>query len=471
MRLYGAEGYASLDFATRQGTLIRPSEPLRRGEIDLDGLDMTQPAAVKERVFGTILRVEQVQTEGREPLALELEDFVQAARGHSRPRVGGDDALRAMRLADQILQSLNSHAWEGVRRRPHRPARAPRPGVRARPPSPRPDLLADPGGAAVVRPRRTPEPRDENHGPLKVEADARREPGFASAILRAAVTAHVLSGRSVKADSIQCDAAGLRNSLELLPLRDHALTPESIGTCVRWDHSRRCRKGTSMIQALASRRRFALGTALVVVGWVLIAAVGTASAAEPVASPSRLLPKKGLVAYLEYDGLDAHAAAWKASAAGEIFNDTPAGSMLAELARQLLVRVLKEEPGVKVNAADLLGLPDDLVRQGFALAALRPRRRRASRRWYSTVSGGRGRGRLDRVLQSLVVAQGEDAPRPEVPRKLRGRDLYPGLDKAPPRVKKDDDEALDAPEGAPKPEPKQAGLRPCPGGSRRMTSS
>src|SRR5206468_6284535 len=46
MRLYGPEGYASLDFASRQGTLIRPSEQLRRGEVDLDGLDMTQPAAI-----------------------------------------------------------------------------------------------------------------------------------------------------------------------------------------------------------------------------------------------------------------------------------------------------------------------------------------------------------------------------------------------------------------------------------------
>ena len=112
MRLYGPEGYASLDFATRQGTLIRPSEPLRRGEVDLDGLDMTQPAAIKDRVFGKILRVDKVQAEGREPLALELEDFVQAARGLHPPRVGGEDALRAMRLADQIIRSINAHAWD-----------------------------------------------------------------------------------------------------------------------------------------------------------------------------------------------------------------------------------------------------------------------------------------------------------------------------------------------------------------------
>ncbi|MFO0954288.1 MAG: Gfo/Idh/MocA family oxidoreductase [Isosphaeraceae bacterium] len=111
MRLFGAEGYASLDFATRQGTLIRPSDQLRRGELDLEGLDLAQPAAIKDRVFGKILRVDHVQSEGREPLALELEDFVQAARGLGRPKVSGEDALAAMRLADQVLQSLQSHDW------------------------------------------------------------------------------------------------------------------------------------------------------------------------------------------------------------------------------------------------------------------------------------------------------------------------------------------------------------------------
>jgi predicted dehydrogenase len=114
MRIYGLEGYASLDFATKQGTLIRPSEQLRQGEVDLEGLDLSQPAAIKERVFGKILRVDKVQTEGREPLALELEDFVKAVRGEAPPRVGGADALRAMGLADQILQSLRSHQWDGV---------------------------------------------------------------------------------------------------------------------------------------------------------------------------------------------------------------------------------------------------------------------------------------------------------------------------------------------------------------------
>ncbi len=81
MRIWGAEGYASLDFAAKQATLVRPSEQLRRGRLDLDGVDLSQPAAIKDHLFGKVLRVDQVQCESAEPLALELEDFVAAARG------------------------------------------------------------------------------------------------------------------------------------------------------------------------------------------------------------------------------------------------------------------------------------------------------------------------------------------------------------------------------------------------------
>jgi predicted dehydrogenase len=122
MRIWGAEGYASLDFHAQRATLVRPSEQLRRGRLDLDGLDLGQPAAIKEHLFGRVLRVEHVQGEPCEPLALELEDFVRAARGTARPRVSGEDALRATRLADQVLRSLEAHRWDAG---PVAPAAAP----------------------------------------------------------------------------------------------------------------------------------------------------------------------------------------------------------------------------------------------------------------------------------------------------------------------------------------------------------
>jgi len=129
MRLYGPEGYATLDFAARQATILRPSDRLRRGELaaDLEGLDVSQPSAVRDRLFGKILRVDKVQAEGREPLALELEDFVHAIRTGGRPRVGGEDALRAVRLADQILRKIREHQWEGSPDGPIGPQQLPEP--------------------------------------------------------------------------------------------------------------------------------------------------------------------------------------------------------------------------------------------------------------------------------------------------------------------------------------------------------
>jgi predicted dehydrogenase len=114
LRLWSGEGYATLDFATRHATIVRPSDRLRQGRLDLEGLDITQPAAVKDHIFGKVFRVDQVPAvEARDALTLELADFVDAVRRRRQPRVTGADALRAMRVADQVLSSLAHHQWEG----------------------------------------------------------------------------------------------------------------------------------------------------------------------------------------------------------------------------------------------------------------------------------------------------------------------------------------------------------------------
>lgn len=169
MRLWAADGYASLDFASRQVTVVRPSERLRDGHLDLEGLDLTQAAAIKEHVFGKMLQVDQVEDSsgGPDQLTLELTEFVEAVRGHRRPRVCGHDGLRAMRVAEQVLRSLNTHQWEGT---PHGSVgpRANR-SVSARSAShvPPPKLLKfarrERAGTSLV-------------GPQRDDADGRRDP-------------------------------------------------------------------------------------------------------------------------------------------------------------------------------------------------------------------------------------------------------------------------------------------------------
>ena len=129
MRIWGSEGYVALDFAAKTGTRVRPSDLLRQGMLDVEGLDLSQPAAVKERLFGKILRVDQVKAEGREPLVLELEDFVHSVRIGATPRVSGEDALRSVTLAAQIVDSLQTHAWDGHAEGPTGPRDLPMPAV------------------------------------------------------------------------------------------------------------------------------------------------------------------------------------------------------------------------------------------------------------------------------------------------------------------------------------------------------
>lgn len=59
--------------------------------------------------------IEKVYTSNIEPLHAELEHFVSCVRGGEKPSVGGEQALKALRLASLIEQmALDGKAWQGT---------------------------------------------------------------------------------------------------------------------------------------------------------------------------------------------------------------------------------------------------------------------------------------------------------------------------------------------------------------------
>ena len=152
---------------------------------------------------------------------------------------------------------------------------------------------------------------------------------------------------------------------------------------------------------------------------VLVAATVTRGDGPP---PARLVPAGGLVAYLEYDGLDAHETAWKGSAAYAMIHGTPAGAMVADVARQSVDRMLKGVAGATLTGGDVVALHDHLFRNGFALALY-------GDDLDATVIVVRGLGRkearerFDRALRLGLGAEGFAALKPT---KVRGRDVYRG---------------------------------------------
>ncbi len=112
MRLIGAEGMACLDFAQRQALLLQPSAKMRRQGVDPRQLDAAGLAQLKERLFGQVIERRELNLKDGDQLTMELQHFIDCVRTGSQPKVTGIDGLRAVRLATQIVDHMQRHAWE-----------------------------------------------------------------------------------------------------------------------------------------------------------------------------------------------------------------------------------------------------------------------------------------------------------------------------------------------------------------------
>lgn len=87
----------------RKLRLFQPSEYI--------SLDYQRQDAVRVAVSGAgQIGFEQLAVAAGEPLQLELAAFVQAVKERSKPRVDGEQAAQALRLAEGILDKIEEHA-------------------------------------------------------------------------------------------------------------------------------------------------------------------------------------------------------------------------------------------------------------------------------------------------------------------------------------------------------------------------
>jgi prepilin-type processing-associated H-X9-DG protein len=83
------------------------------------------------------------------------------------------------------------------------------------------------------------------------------------------------------------------------------------------------------------------------------------------AAMARYVPREDLVLYIECAGLDAHADAWKKTAAYKMLNETTLGRMLEDVAAQTIDQAQAAGPGQVVAGADVVALAEHAVRRGF----------------------------------------------------------------------------------------------------------
>ncbi len=115
----------------------------------------------------------------------------------------------------------------------------------------------------------------------------------------------------------------------------------------------------------ASRWKRTLGSGL---AWIVIGPIA-AMAGEPARSPSHLVPARDLSFLFEYDGLDAHADAWKGTAAYKILDETPAGAILSQSAQKALGALFAPLPRGPLSGADVIAVQGHLTHRGFSVAS------------------------------------------------------------------------------------------------------
>jgi predicted dehydrogenase len=127
MQLWGPEGYAEVDFASRKLTLVQPSEQVRRHGLDPTRLDPASRSRIREELFTRHLELMTIDGKAQDQLTCELQEFITCVQTGKTPRVSGKDGLAAIGVAEQILLAIREHFWEGTLAGPKGPLQLPAP--------------------------------------------------------------------------------------------------------------------------------------------------------------------------------------------------------------------------------------------------------------------------------------------------------------------------------------------------------
>lgn len=129
LRVWSPECFASFDLGAREVRVISPSEAIRKREIDIEQFDADAKQAFRDEMFKSHLAIEDLEIEACDQLTAELDDFADAIRRGRQPRVTGEQGAEAVSVAERILASIESHAWDTTEVPRQGPLAIPRPSV------------------------------------------------------------------------------------------------------------------------------------------------------------------------------------------------------------------------------------------------------------------------------------------------------------------------------------------------------
>jgi predicted dehydrogenase len=114
LQVWSTEGFVSADLQNRTVTSWQPAARLAaEPTLVHDIIAATpNPLTLKDEVFSKWIRREEQQASPADALTAELRDFVTCIRTGARPRVSGEDAVKAMEVADRVLAGMAQWSWQ-----------------------------------------------------------------------------------------------------------------------------------------------------------------------------------------------------------------------------------------------------------------------------------------------------------------------------------------------------------------------
>jgi predicted dehydrogenase len=114
MSIFTSRGSASINFATNEASVVKPSDEVLRREFRADQLDAEGRAYWKEHVFDQLLVRTSRDAKPVNAIQEEQREFVAAIRTGQAPRVDGAAGRDAVVVAEMILERIEEHAWDGT---------------------------------------------------------------------------------------------------------------------------------------------------------------------------------------------------------------------------------------------------------------------------------------------------------------------------------------------------------------------
>ncbi len=114
IQVFSTNGCVTADLNKRTVSCWQPATPLAANPARIHDIIAAtpDPLTLKNEVFTKWITNETHQASNADALTAELHDFVHCIQTNDRPRVSGKDAVKALEVADRVLEGMAKWSWQ-----------------------------------------------------------------------------------------------------------------------------------------------------------------------------------------------------------------------------------------------------------------------------------------------------------------------------------------------------------------------